>query len=93
MDNMIVGDDNVDLVNDEDGEEDGAKLSGRPLLWQMEVLNDVRNDNSVELENTDTLNDNNTISKPCRNSVQVCIFNCKWVCTHWVWWVIVLNLF
>ena len=72
MDNMILGENSDDIFNDEDGEEEVIKSSGKPLLWQMEVMNDVGNANSGEFAPTEKFDDNNETSiKPCRNSVQV----------------------
>lgn len=71
MDNMIIGENSDDIFNDEDGDEQVVKSSGKPLLWQMEVMNDVGNANSVEFANVDSYGENETSSKPCRNSVQV----------------------
>ncbi|XP_058800287.1 SREBP regulating gene protein [Phymastichus coffea] len=69
IDNTITGGSDY-LFNVEDGDYNKAKFADTPLLWQMKVLNDIGNDNSVELENVEILNDNETSSKPCRNSVQ-----------------------
>ncbi|XP_001602536.2 UPF0454 protein C12orf49 homolog [Nasonia vitripennis] len=70
MDNMIIGENSDDIFNDEDGDEEIVKSPGKPLLWQMEVMNDVGNANSVEFANIDSYGENETSSKPCRNSVQ-----------------------
>lgn len=67
MDNMNIGE-NDDIFNDEDGDE--TIKTGSPLLWQM-IMDDFNNANSVELPNSENLNENDTSSKPCRNSIQV----------------------
>lgn len=71
MDNMIIGENNDDIFNDEEGDEEIIKSSGKPLLWQMEVMNDIGNINLVEVANSESKNDNETTLKPCRNSIQV----------------------
>lgn len=71
MDDMSIGESD-DIFNDEEGEEEVSNSSGKPLLWQMEVMNDVGNANSAdELPSANSFTGNNTSSKPCRNSVQV----------------------
>lgn len=70
MDNMNFGENSNDIFNDEDGLDEVAKSSDRPLLWQMEVMNDIGNTNSAEIPYVDSFNDNDTSVKPCRNSVQ-----------------------
>lgn len=64
MDNMNIGD-NDDMFTDDDGEE--IFKTGNPILWQLELMNNFGDANSVEL----TENFNDTFSKPCRNSIQV----------------------
>ncbi|XP_014217858.1 UPF0454 protein C12orf49 homolog [Copidosoma floridanum] len=70
MDNMNFGENSNDIFNDEDGLEEVARPSDRPLLWQMEVMNDIGNAISAEIPFVDSVNDNDTFVKSCRNSVQ-----------------------
>ncbi|KAJ8680271.1 hypothetical protein QAD02_016058 [Eretmocerus hayati] len=69
INDMIIKDSNGDVSNDEYGEEEMIKLADKPLLWQLEVLNDVGNGDSTEFEN-EYPEKNVTSASFCRNSVQ-----------------------
>lgn len=62
--------DNEDLMSDDDILPEQLKASAKPPIWQMEILEQAINDNTANA-NVPNLNENDTSTQSCRNSIQV----------------------
>lgn len=67
----MINDNNDDLVSDDDALSEQLKGSGKPPLWQMAIVDQGANRNTLNMEAMLNLNDTDTMVHPCRNSVQV----------------------
>lgn len=70
LDPMMINDNNEDLIPDDDALTEQLRTSGKPPLWQMELLERAVNDNAASVDTTN-LNESDASTQPCRNSVQV----------------------
>lgn len=66
----MINDNNEDLMPDDDALAEQLKTSGKPPLWQVELLERAVNDNAANVDATN-LNESDTSTQPCRNSIQV----------------------
>ncbi|XP_014477464.1 PREDICTED: LOW QUALITY PROTEIN: UPF0454 protein C12orf49 homolog [Dinoponera quadriceps] len=67
MDPMMINDNNEDLMPDDDTLPEQSRTSGKPPLWQMELLERAVNTANVDAAN---LNESDASTQPCRNSIQ-----------------------
>lgn len=70
MDPMMINDNNEDLMPDDDTLSEQLRTSGKPPLWQMELLERAVNDNAASVDAAN-LNESDASTRPCRNSIQV----------------------
>lgn len=75
MDPMMINDNNDDLMPDDDVLAEQLRTSGKPPLWQVELLERAVNDNAASVDAAN-LNESDASTQPCRNSIQV-NFNSK----------------
>ncbi|KAK1133688.1 hypothetical protein K0M31_011480 [Melipona bicolor] len=70
MDPMIINDNNDDLISDDDALSEQLRASGKPPLWQMAIVDQGANENTLNAEAMSNLNDTDTVVHSCRNSIQ-----------------------
>ncbi|XP_015597353.1 UPF0454 protein C12orf49 homolog [Cephus cinctus] len=63
------GDDSI-INDDMNGDDDVFQSSGKPFLWQMQIINDESNDNSLDMATLLNSNGSEIFTGTCRNSVQ-----------------------